>query len=1095
MVEPTKSGLVHPLFRAPATAASAQEAPSSSSGQHDPSTVPTVNPSTFDSVSAPPTPIIPVSTPNSAETNSAISTTTKKRKSKLIVDPKQAVISFGKHGGGLGFQPAAVQEPSSDTKQGSNLSSSPGESSKRRTRGKTKPKATREDDDVLELVDFGPTDGRRSAGPARKEKGGRVARKGTLRVDAASNEGGSSAELAIDLDALPTIPVDHVDLSKSPNRPSPRMAHAFFAPRFKSNGASTTSVKNQKDKIADQQPVEARWASSSEEAHCGLVPPMSKNLPSAAGFIWRNRSRSAEDISTQDRWTSKESSRFWQDCISKPNNKELSLDSNPSTQGSIFPFILRHPAFSRFESTLPLDTSFKLSSELWNDKFRPRSASQVLGNEVEATYLRDWLMALEVKIASQRPSSSTNSASTAGSSYDTSRPDSRKKREIVRKVDKSRKKRFKKGDGETDWIVDDDDIGALDHERDMIKSEPNTHNLLDTVPLAADSIDQPLPTEPTDVLLTRSHTYPPSYPRLSADQALSNSILLVGPPGSGKTSSIYACATELDWDVFEVNPGAGKRSGLALVEMVGGVGRNHLVARGGTGSNLAPIASDVPIGSSLSTKKGTSKVKSKPDLSSENALSFMMLDSNRQRAASGIDIPQRPLGSKSSQAVVDLTEDAARPDAKFEFVSSQKKLAEDIVDVQGGSSSGKVRQSMILLEEVDVLYEEDKGFWAAVIALISESRRPVVMTCNDTSTIPLSELPLQTTLVYLSPPSYLSIPYLEQIAKYQRSELSSQYVSRLYTSHGHRTLAPGLVDVVGHPAPSQPQDTTDLRRSINTLQITRSDPTTQSENLLCAEHNPFFSEQSAVFVGSTSTSKNRSASSTDILNISASIMDSKSFMDAHVDWRASTLIDRLEIDRYGTSADDEVGYSLVAKEPADPIEVRLSEVGMEGEMARWIEQHALNQTTGTESQELERLTSAAGDRWPRLEKDRLNHLDQLLTFLESIIFPPAPLLPSKALIIDYVPYIQYMVHIDDLLAKSDEIQETLGYGRGRDGRMMRASARAGMAAVAAALGSGIGGRVPYQRWLWQIEEGDELDAARSSVLDTVTGFSSSSIQE
>ncbi|WFC99725.1 hypothetical protein MYAM1_002470 [Malassezia yamatoensis] len=157
---------------------------------------------------------------------------------------------------------------------------------------------------------------------------------------------------------------------------------------------------------------------------------------------------------------------------------------------------------------------------------------------------------------------------------------------------------------------------------------------------------------------------------------LTNCLLLQGPTGSGKSAVVYACAQELGFEVFELYVGIGRRSGKELVNAVGQLARNHMVAQ---------------------------------------------------------------------------------------------------------ETSNEPRQSLILLDEADILFDEDAGFWAAVVELVKESHRPVILTCTDPSRIPVSDLPIQRVITLKSPPLSVGATYLQLLALAEGYIVSQASMRALYS--------------------------------------------------------------------------------------------------------------------------------------------------------------------------------------------------------------------------------------------------------------------------------------------------------------------------
>ncbi|KAI1465136.1 P-loop containing nucleoside triphosphate hydrolase protein [Daldinia caldariorum] len=214
-----------------------------------------------------------------------------------------------------------------------------------------------------------------------------------------------------------------------------------------------------------------------------------------------------------------------------------------------------------------------------------------------------------------------------------------------------------------------------------------------------------------------------------------NAVVLSGPHGCGKTATVYAIAKELDFEVFEINAGA-RRNGKDVLEKVGDMTQNHLVQH-----------------------------RHKDDTQREGAVLEDEVDRNLKSGKQGMVTsffkPNRVPAHKTNKSAGSLSMKEAKKSAKTQ------------------------KQSLILLEEVDILYEEDKQFWTTVISMILQSKRPFVMTCNDETLVPLQSLNLHGIFRFSTPPKDLAVDLLLLIAANEGHVLRRHAVETLFDSRGH----------------------------------------------------------------------------------------------------------------------------------------------------------------------------------------------------------------------------------------------------------------------------------------------------------------------
>lgn len=361
-----------------------------------------------------------------------------------------------------------------------------------------------------------------------------------------------------------------------------------------------------------------------------------------------------------------------------------------------------HPALAQLRGSLVASLSafdrYTCEGASWAQKYNPKSAVEVLQFGKEAFLLRDWLEAMKVL------------------SVDTG--------EVKVKAVKPPKKKRKKN--KDDFIVDsDEEADNMDEVSDPEEDwSPDRRGIKKTVIRTGDNA-------------AKDSKHP---------GRLTNTVVISGPHGCGKTSTVYAIAKELDFEVFEINSGS-RRSGKDILEKIGDMTRNHLVQHDQAEASAAAIDEEEVAEDIKSGKQATMNSFFKP---------------------------------KATQQLV-----KTKP---------VKEIPAPVKTETKKVSPKSQKQSLILLDEVDILYEEDKQFWNTVITLIAQSKRPFIMTCNDENLVPLQALSLHGIFRFSAPPGDLAVDRLLLIAACEGHALRRDAVAALYEAR-QRDLRACLMDL------------------------------------------------------------------------------------------------------------------------------------------------------------------------------------------------------------------------------------------------------------------------------------------------------------
>ncbi|CAK7230904.1 hypothetical protein SEUCBS140593_007747 [Sporothrix eucalyptigena] len=239
-----------------------------------------------------------------------------------------------------------------------------------------------------------------------------------------------------------------------------------------------------------------------------------------------------------------------------------------------------------------------------------------------------------------------------------------------------------------------------------------------------------------------------------AGARLTNAVVISGPHGCGKSAAVYAVAKELGFEVFEINA-SSRRSGKDVMDRIGDMTRNHLVQH--KNKKLSKAA----------TPAETSELVDDYDTDLEDA--------------DGEPDPDFPMPEVE---ILPAPPTKKQPTMSSFFKSTSGGAAKQ-AEPTNPEAKASQKQSLILLEEADLLYEEDKQFWATVMSLMAQSKRPFVITCNDETLLPLQSLLLHAIFRFTPPPTDVAVDRLIMIAACEGHAIQRKAVESLYEVRNH----------------------------------------------------------------------------------------------------------------------------------------------------------------------------------------------------------------------------------------------------------------------------------------------------------------------
>ncbi|XP_074649454.1 ATPase family AAA domain-containing protein 5-like isoform X2 [Tubulanus polymorphus] len=273
--------------------------------------------------------------------------------------------------------------------------------------------------------------------------------------------------------------------------------------------------------------------------------------------------------------------------------------------------------------------------------------------------------------------------------------------------------------------------------------------------------------------------------QFNIDDGAVNTMCLVGAHGIGKTATVYALAQELGYKVFEVNA-SSRRNGKHILAQLQEATQSHHLSKHNHKSSVTTGAGRNPfIAAGLKTGPVShgGNVPPKKPAPASFANFFKTADSGDGKKKSGsADSKFAKKKSVVDGALVIEKESKKKSPMKKNKTSKLSKEKKTHNDKKQAASI-----SLILFDEVDVVFEEDKAFWAAIQTFMESTKRPMIMTTTDRF-FPSQFEGRFDTLRFKAPASVNVTSYLQSVCLAERIRTDFNDLKSLVDSQRHTDI-------------------------------------------------------------------------------------------------------------------------------------------------------------------------------------------------------------------------------------------------------------------------------------------------------------------